>query len=108
MQEINLNTLVKIRLTERGNQLKRDRWNRIRRDFPSIGVYSAPSIDEDGFVTMMLWEVMNEFGQYFYNGASDPPTELRFFIIPDWHYPPKSSPADFGLNDDGSFIDPIH
>ncbi|APB53024.1 TPA: SOS-response repressor and protease LexA [Klebsiella pneumoniae] len=74
---INLNTLVKVKLSDVAFVFleRQHEENRIR--YPSIfGEFEPPSKDENGFTKMTLWSLMSELGQLCYCGG-EVPFELK-------------------------------
>jgi len=66
MKSFNINSTVKIRLTEYGKQmLERDHiefWG--ARGMLDKFPYKPPEEDEDGYVKFQLWSLMDELGKY--------------------------------------------
>lgn len=66
MKSFNINSTVKVRLTEFGKKLHKEKWE----DFwSSVGKlkefpYNPPEEDENGFVEYQLWQLMEDFGSY--------------------------------------------
>lgn len=66
-KRLNLNSDVKVRLTEKGYKRMADRYNefveanrlKLERREPS---YYKEQADSDGFCTMQMWKLMDEFG----------------------------------------------
>lgn len=80
MKTLNINKYVRIKLTEFGfEKLKKDHEN-LRQKYPTIGEYTPPEVDEDGFCEMQLWVVMNTFGENLFSGSSDLPFETDIQI----------------------------
>ena len=73
MKTLNLNSYVRIKLTEFG-------LKELKKKNPSIGEFIPPKTDKDGFCQMQLWDVMNTFGKYLYNGSPNIPFELTIQI----------------------------
>ena len=67
---INLNDVVRIKLTARGKQLHKDNWNAY--GLSKEHKYEAPKEDAEGWSEWQLWHLMNEFGEYLYNGCEMP------------------------------------
>ncbi len=68
----NINDKIKVRLTEYGNSiLEKDVTDTVGmfKNF-SYPEYSPYHTDEDGYIEFTLWEFMQIFGKYFYNGCS--------------------------------------
>lgn len=67
---INLNDEIRVKLTPFGLKRHKDAWNLLTNEAFHI-CYRAPSIDSNGYSTFQLWEFMNIFGQFLYNGAEN-------------------------------------
>lgn len=63
---INLNESVRFKLTERGKEIYRHRFDGICPKYNT-----EAKVDDDGYTTMHLWEFMNEFGQYMSMGLPE-------------------------------------
>ncbi len=66
--EINVNMMAKVKLTEYGKQL----LDNYRTNLENKYGYSIEHIfiyNRDGIYETMLWELMNIFGEYMYNGS---------------------------------------
>ena len=72
MKTFNVNSYVWIKLTKLGLRKLKERHNEIYKQCPSVGKFTPPETDADGFCKMQLWEVMNIFGQCCSNGANIP------------------------------------
>lgn len=84
--KINLNHIVKVKLTDLGNKIYEDY---IRSQYESISDYIGVSQislkkieDQDGYIHFPLWEFMSIFGEHFYVG-SEAVTEDNAIIAPD-------------------------
>lgn len=80
MKTLNLNSYVRIKLTEFGLKELKKQHNKLKKKNPSIGKFTPPETDKDGFCEMQLWVVMNTFGKYLYNGSPNIPFELTIQI----------------------------
>jgi hypothetical protein len=80
MKTLNINSYVRIKLTTFGIEKLKENHERLYKQFPSIGKFIPPKVDKDGFYQMQLWEVMNTFGKYLYNGSTDLPFEMNIQI----------------------------
>ena len=63
--EFNVNNYVWIRLTPFGKEIVK-KWKE------EIPLRVIPEEDEDGWAQWQLWELMNTFGEYLYNGGTIP------------------------------------
>lgn len=66
---ININDNVKLRLTEYGRTIHKDHFSG-RLGSNAYEQYYCP--DDDGYVTMQLWEVMQVFGSHLHLGNEMP------------------------------------
>lgn len=78
MKSFNINSIVKVKLTELGKQVLEKEHNKfwssrgILRDHP----YKPPKEDKDGYVEFQLWSLMYQLGKYCILGC-EPPLEAR-------------------------------
>lgn len=74
MKHFNINSTVKVRLTDYGRQLHKKQWE----DFwSSVGKldkhpYKPPETNPDGYCEFMMWDLMNKFGSYMVLGCEVP------------------------------------
>lgn len=59
--KFNVNNYVKVKLTKRGKEIMEEE-----------GVMSKPKPDAEGFSKFQMWELMQIFGNYVYNGCEIP------------------------------------
>lgn len=68
--KFNINNIVRIKLTRRGEEILRKQFNELAARYPaSFGEYVLPKKDSRGFTEFQMWEVMNKFGQDTFNGS---------------------------------------
>ena len=68
--QINLNEVVKVKLTERGKEIHKKIHEDIRKEAPHlIGEYKGPIVDAEGYTKYQLWELMGDFGSQMFNGS---------------------------------------
>jgi len=66
MKKFDINSTVKVRLTEFGKKLDKQLWeefwssNGLLEAFP----YSPPETDSEGYCEFQMWYLMQEFGAY--------------------------------------------
>lgn len=65
----NFNEPIRVKLTDLGHQILRDRHARLKQKLPKIGDYIAPTEDADGFVSFAVWEAMHLFGPWMELGS---------------------------------------
>ena len=67
MKQFNINSTVKVRLTEYGKELHKKQWEDFwsscgrLKDFP----YVPPETNPDGYCEFQLWDLMEKFGSHF-------------------------------------------
>ena len=91
MKEFNMNNYVNIKLTEAGIAILKSRHDNLLKAYASnpevlktLGEFKTPEIDENGYTQMKMWEVMQTFGNYMYNGDSDIPFEITIAISEEY------------------------
>ena len=78
MKTLNTNAKVRIKLTPYGIQKLKGRHEQLRFFAPSIGEFTPPETDKDGYCEMQLWDVMNTFGEDMLPGKELPfETEIQ-------------------------------
>ena len=80
---INFNDHVMVKLTEEGLKLMKKTHNEmLKRMTPEqaklVGPFKEPTVDEQGYSTFQLWELMFYFGPHMYN--LNPPIEADILI----------------------------
>ncbi len=80
MKYFNFNDFVYIKPTEEGFKILKDNYNKIMGDMAKIYKYEEPKVDENGYIEMQLWQVMQNFGEYMYNGNMNLPFESMIGI----------------------------
>ena len=71
MIKFNINDIIKIRLTDKGRRILRQRYDELTRYSPNLFKkfpYEEPEVDENGWSTWQMWEVMQIFGPHMGNG----------------------------------------
>ena len=64
--KINLNEKVKFKLSERGQEIYRHRY-----DGYGIEYNREPELDDNGYMEMQLWVFMQTFGEHMIMGMSE-------------------------------------
>lgn len=64
---INLNEIVKFKLSERGKEIYRHRYDK----YGLFGYNREPILDDDGYMSMQLWTFMQIFGEHMTLGMSE-------------------------------------
>ncbi len=77
MIKFNINHKVKVKLTEEGRKILKAEGEVLIKIYPDMKEfaelnYMLPEIDEDGYSTYQLWDLMKTFGDHMYNGCSVP------------------------------------
>lgn len=78
MKIFNLNDYVNIKLTETGIAILKEEHDKYLKEY--AGEFKYPEIDENGYTQMQMWEVMQIFGKYMYNGNPNLPFEPNIAI----------------------------
>lgn len=63
MKTLNINSKSRIKLTNYGIATLKENHNKLRALCPAMGEFTPPKTDKDGFCTMHLWEVIDNFGK---------------------------------------------
>jgi hypothetical protein len=89
--KFNVNDHVRVRLTERGLAILREKQQAFRAAFPRVPPdtlpYGSPKTDAAGWSEWQMWSLMAEFGEHFGIGAEPPfKTEIEF-VVPDREQP---------------------
>lgn len=80
LMELNLNTTVKLKLTDVAIAELKRKHDEMISDHPGLSLeFSLPAEDENGMVSMQLWSVMSSFGALCYCGA-DHPFEMHLVL----------------------------
>lgn len=80
--KINLNDMVKFKLTDRGKDIWRHRYDDIFRNRSINWEPTMPKVDEDGYTTCQLHDFMWTFGKYMTVGMKNviEPIDLIFEV----------------------------
>jgi hypothetical protein len=70
--KININTSVRVKLTDEGRRIHRAQHDKLYAFVPNPYTYRAPPEDSDGWSTWQLWVLMNTFGPKLHNGCKMP------------------------------------
>lgn len=70
----NINDHVRVRLTKRGRELNRKRYDELMAKWPGKPLYdyTPPKEDEKGWSEWQLWALMEEFGRHMCIGTETP------------------------------------
>ncbi len=74
MKSFNINSTVKVKLTEYGKQMLEKDWNEF---WDSIGrleqfPYTPSTTDENGYTEFQFWMLMQDLGKYYSLGGKNP------------------------------------
>lgn len=85
--KINLNDMVKFKLTDKGKQVWHERFEKVRMRLAAKGIFptiwdSDPKVDEDGYTTCQLHDFMGTFGKHMTVGVPNiiDPIDLIFEV----------------------------
>lgn len=72
MQKLNLNSVIKVKLTRHGLDIYKAHYEKLNFAVPFMKpTPTEPTLDEDGYWTTMLWEFMHIFGNHIYMSAKN-------------------------------------
>lgn len=81
--KFNINESVRVRLSNSGKLIHRRQHDELRTQYPSIGKYTPPKTDAQGYSRWQLWSLMQTFGPSISLGT-EPPFETEIiFEAPD-------------------------
>lgn len=69
---MNINDSVRVKLTDIGIGILRQRHEVIRSQIPNHGKFEPPVTDDHGWATFQLWDLFQIFGQHIYMGCRMP------------------------------------
>jgi len=82
--KFNVNNYVKVKLTERGKEILRDRHEELDHHIKSRGGKGVGTfilrLDEEGYYKTQLWMLMETFGEHI-SIASEPPFETDIILL---------------------------
>ena len=66
MKSFDINSTVKVRLTEYGKELHRKNWESLWTSINRLDEhpYEPPKTDADGYVEFQMWDLMGRLGKY--------------------------------------------
>lgn len=77
-KETNLNNYIKVKLTEKGKEIYRNRFD--EDDIKELGIeYCEPKINKDGYTEFLIWDFMRIFGKHFHI-LGDNPCETKCMV----------------------------
>ena len=80
MKTLNINSKVRIKLTPCGIEKLKRKHEELRSLCPSIGNFTPPKVDKDGYCKMQLAVVMANFGEYIFPTFTKYPFEPNILI----------------------------
>ena len=80
---ININEIVRVKLTDRGRQIHQEIWDDLIKFAPSLGPYEPKKEDSEGWSEWQLWSLMSNFGQYCGMGC-EPCFEINIELVSRW------------------------
>lgn len=88
MKQLNLNTIVRVKLTDYGKDIFYHRYDKLNEHIISGGGKGItpryPDVDEKGFSKFQLWDFMSLYGDYFLLGSNNMVIQpLNFYIEED-------------------------
>lgn len=78
---VNLNDDIKVKLTDFGKEIFYKKLDEFDKRLVSSALLEE---DENGWTKFQLWEFMNIYGKYLYNGATKLPIEGTQVFIEKW------------------------
>ena len=72
MKVINVNSMVRVKLTNYGRDIYYHQYDETNERFPSAFIAPSYPKTEDGYLKDQLWSVMHIFGKYLALGARRP------------------------------------
>lgn len=76
MKSLNLNSIIKVKLTPKGVDIYYHQYDEFNKLEPLM-----PQIDKDGYTKFQLWKFIDLYGKYFQNGMIEYPIQdLRIYI----------------------------
>lgn len=80
-KETNLNYYIKVKLTEKGKEIYRYRFN--KNDIEELEKFGIeplePKVDEEGYTEFQMWDFMRIFGKHFHM-IGDIPCETNVLV----------------------------
>ncbi len=88
MKKLNLNSIVKVKLSDYGKDIYYHRYDEINDRCAKRGAMllktSYPDVDNDGYTRFQLWDFMQLYGKYMLLGNNDVGLEnLNIYIDED-------------------------
>ena len=104
MIELNLNKLVKVKLTQKGKDILIKNYQATTsHSYNEIEKIIEGRIDINGFYSTTLWRISSEFGKHLFNGVSSEVIEGDVLFIqeePTFEYDNYSTCLNYNTGDD--------
>lgn len=82
--DFNINSRVRVKLTNEGRAELRRQAADLRKTFPRLGEFDPVREDKDGWMEMQLWSLMESLGHMCHIGFSGPfETAIQFEVSND-------------------------
>lgn len=75
---ININNKVKVKLTDFGKSILDKEIHRLKQTYEVPDNYIPYETDDNGYTEFQLWQFMNIFGNYLYNGATQVIEKMKY------------------------------
>jgi hypothetical protein len=85
MKSLNLNSEIKVKLTDRGKEVYYHQFDELNKRYPNLPAIEPrmPEVDSDGYTTIQLWKFMNVFGKSMVMGCPNVIQPLNIYIEDD-------------------------
>lgn len=88
MKEFDFNSPVKIKLTEAGIAILKSKQDNSFVNAPHarkiLGDFKEPEVDENGYIQMILWDLITTFGPYMVHGDEAIPFKNEILISDEY------------------------
>ena len=87
MKALNLNSIIKVKLTDRGKDIYYHQFDDLNKLYSDHGIRPIeprmPEVDSEGYTKFQLWHFMNVFGEYMTLGLPEVIKPLNIYIQDD-------------------------
>ena len=84
MKQLNLNSIIKVKLTDRGKDIYYHQFDDVNKECIARGIRPReprmPDVDSEGYTEFQLWHFMNMFGEYMVLGLPEVIKPLNIYI----------------------------
>ena len=63
-KEFNVNSYVRVKLTEKGMEILKNEHEKMQQAFPKWPEWKEPMKDEEGYTKFQCWDLMSRFGEH--------------------------------------------